>query len=470
MSKISGGSQAEAWWYNPRTNTASVIGVFATTGSQSFTPPDSNDWLLVIDNAALNLPAPGSAPYQPPPPTGDTTPPTVSISAPANGVTVSGTTSITANAADNVGVVGVQFRLDGANFGSEDTVAPYSVTWNTTAASNGTHTLLAIARDAAGNVTTSSSVSVTVNNGPPPDTTPPTVSLSSPSGGATVSGALSVSANAADNVGVVGVQFKLDGANLGAEDTASPYSVMWDTTTTTNTTHTLTAVARDAAGNSTTSSVVSVTVNNATPPPSTIAYVQGNVGGYTAVTSLNVAFPSANTAGNLIVVTARTSSQNRTWTLSDTRGNTYYLARQFNSTDEPNADLRVYYAYNVAGGTNTVSLSISGTATRVGVSVREYRGFGTANPLDQSAAAGGSSAFLNSGMVTTTAANELIIGFGTTSNTATFTAGAGFGNLLQNFAGRLASQDKIVSSAGTYNSTMSINPAFGWSSMVVTFK
>jgi hypothetical protein len=245
---------------------------------------------------------------------------------------------------------------------------------------------------------------------------------------------------------------------------------MWDTTTATNGGHTLTAVARDAAGNSTTSSVVSVTVNNTTPPPSGIAYVQGNVGGYTAVTSLNVAFTSANTAGNLIVVTARTSTQNRTWTLSDTRGNTYYLARQFNSTDEPNADLRVYYAYNVAAGANSVSLSISGAATRLGLSVREYRGFGSANPLDQSAAASGSSAFLNSGTVTTTTADELIVGFGTTSNTATFTAGAGFSNLLQNFAGRLASQDRIVSSAGTYNSTMSISPAFGWSSMVVTFK
>ena len=77
---------------------------------------------------------------------------------------------------------------------------------------------------------------------------------------------------------------------------------------------------------------------------------------------------------------------------------------------------------------------------------------------------------MNSGTVTTTAANELIIGFGTTSNTATFTAGSGFANLLQNFAGRLASQDRIVSSAGTFNSTMSISPAFGWSSMVVTFK
>ena len=59
------------------------------------------------------------------------------------------------------------------------------------------------------------------------------------------------------------MQFKLDGANLGAEDTTSPYSVTWNSTTATNGSHTLTAVARDAAGNSTTSAGVSVTVNNA---------------------------------------------------------------------------------------------------------------------------------------------------------------------------------------------------------------
>jgi len=83
-----------------------------------------------------------------------------------------------------------------------------------------------------------------------------------------VSGTVVVSASASDNVGVAGVQFKLDGANLGAEATSAPYSVSWDTTATANGTHTLTAVARDAAGNSATSGAVTVTVSNiALPPP-----------------------------------------------------------------------------------------------------------------------------------------------------------------------------------------------------------
>jgi hypothetical protein len=58
------------------------------------------------------------------------------------------------------------------------------------------------------------------------------------------------------------VRFKLDGANLGAEDTTSPYSFTWGTTTAGNGGHTLTAVVRDAAGNQATSASVSVSVNN----------------------------------------------------------------------------------------------------------------------------------------------------------------------------------------------------------------
>jgi hypothetical protein len=104
-------------------------------------------------------------------------------------------------------------------------------------------------------------------SGTPPDTTPPSVSMSAPAVGAIVSGAASVAATASDNVGVAGVQFKVDGANLGAQDTTAPYATTWDTTGAANGLHTLTAVARDAAGNTTTSAAVSVTVSNAAPPP-----------------------------------------------------------------------------------------------------------------------------------------------------------------------------------------------------------
>jgi parallel beta-helix repeat protein len=204
----------------------------------------------------------------------DTTPPTVQITSPANGSKVSGTVNVAASASDNVGVAGVQYSLDGSALGAELTASPYSFSWNTSGLAVGNHTLTATARDAAGNRSTSS-VTVTAA-----DTIPPTVSITSPANGQTVSGTVNLTASATDNVGVVGVQFLVDGANYGAEQT-SGYSISLNTTTLTNGAHTISATARDAAGNKKTSTVVSVTVSNTTTPapqPSN-AVVRVNAGG-----------------------------------------------------------------------------------------------------------------------------------------------------------------------------------------------
>ncbi len=96
--------------------------------------------------------------------------PVVAITSPAPAATVSGAAvAITADATDNMGVVGVQFirgSLPGTAIGAEDQVAPYAVTWDTTALSDGVYTLRAIARDAGGNATVSGPVNVTVDNTP----------------------------------------------------------------------------------------------------------------------------------------------------------------------------------------------------------------------------------------------------------------------------------------------------------------
>ena len=91
----------------------------------------------------------------------------------------------------------------------------------------------------------------------------PTVDVTSPSGGSTLSGTVTVTASATDDVHVAGVQFKLDGQNLGHEVTASPYAVTWDTRAELNGGHTFTAVARDVNGQTTTSAPVAVTFANA---------------------------------------------------------------------------------------------------------------------------------------------------------------------------------------------------------------
>ena len=192
----------------------------------------------------------------------DTVPPQVSVSTPVNGATVSGTVSVTATASDNSAVAGVQFKVAGTNVGSEDTTSPYSVSWNTTGLTNGNYSITAVARDTNQNTATSMPVVVSVNNAVA-DTTSPTVSFTAPARNATVTGTITVSAMASDNVGVTGVQFLLDGANLGVEDAAAPYDTSWNTTTATNATHQLSVIARDAVGHSTTATRT-VTVSNST--------------------------------------------------------------------------------------------------------------------------------------------------------------------------------------------------------------
>jgi len=100
-----------------------------------------------------------------------------------------------------------------------------------------------------------------LDDGAVSDTVPPATSITSPAGGATVSGTLTVTGSASDNVGVTRVEFYLDGV-LKSTDTASPYSWAWDTTAAANGSHTLTTKAYDAVGNRGDSSPVSVTVNN----------------------------------------------------------------------------------------------------------------------------------------------------------------------------------------------------------------
>ena len=169
---------------------------------------------------------------------------------------------------------------------------------NVTGLTNGSsYTFYVRCQDTAGNPnTTDFPIAFSVAA---PDGTPPTVSVNSP--GATVSGTVTVSANAADNVGVAGVQFFVDGNALGAEDTTSPYSVSWNTTTVANGSHALTARARDAAGNQTTSAPVNVTVNNTVAGP-IVAYGMNEGSGTTTADS------SGNANTGTLTSTAWTAS------------------------------------------------------------------------------------------------------------------------------------------------------------------
>src|SRR6267378_3309430 len=180
----------------------------------------------------------------------------VTITSPSSGATVSGKVKIVATASGSAAVASVQFRVDGASVGAAVASAPYSQSLDTTKLINGKHDLTAIAVDNSGNKTTSAVVSIATNN---LGTPPPTVSITSPASGATVSGTITIVATASGSAAVASVQFRVDGASVGAAVAAAPYSQSLDTTKLINGKHDLTAIAVDNSGNKTTSAVVSIT-------------------------------------------------------------------------------------------------------------------------------------------------------------------------------------------------------------------
>jgi hypothetical protein len=191
----------------------------------------------------------------------DTTNPTVSLTAPTAGSTLSGTTTLTATATDDSSVAKVEFYKDTTKIG-EDTSSPYSYDWNTIGVPAGAVSLSAKAYDAAGNIGTSTSVAVSISNpGAPADTTAPSVSLTSPATGASLSGTVSLAASASDNVGVAKVEFYKDTTKIG-EDTSSPYSYDWNTIGVPAGAVSLSAKAYDAAGNIGTSTSVPATIDD----------------------------------------------------------------------------------------------------------------------------------------------------------------------------------------------------------------
>jgi hypothetical protein len=226
-------------------------------------------------------------------------PPTVTANTPANGATgVATTVAPTATfsrAMDATTITNTSFTLTpsggsavGASVAYNATTRVATLTPSAALANSTTYTArLETTIKAADGVALASAFTWSFTTAAAPDTTPPTVSITAPTGGV-VSANVDVTANATDDRGVVGVQFKLDGANLGAEDTTAPYSFTWDTRTVANGNHTLTAVARDTV-NSTTSAGVVVDVENTGPPPGTTT-TRINAGGAAFTTGGGLAF------------------------------------------------------------------------------------------------------------------------------------------------------------------------------------
>jgi hypothetical protein len=307
-------------------------------------------------------------------------------------------------------------------------------------------------RDAAGNLGLSGDVTFTTVSGT--DGTAPVVSISAPGGGTTVFGAVPVSATASDNVGVAGVQFRVDGALLGSEDVAAPYAITWNTAGSADLVFGVTKVAvgpmtmtpgsgltkrlsvtcagcsgedlasedkiQTSAGSTAVPWTFSIAAHYlaqmaAFKAAGTPAYVQGATATSNAASATAAQAFAANVVAGHLVVVGIAWQGNSAVSVTDTRGNVYRVATS--AYDAVNGQsLAILYAANTAAGATTVTASFGGASpTLHRLAIHEYSGVATTSPLD------GTAANIADG---TTTANAITSGSAATTVTAPVTTGS----------------------------------------------
>ncbi len=201
-----------------------------------------------------------------------------------------------------------------------------------------------------------------------------------------------------------------------------------------------------------------------------IAFVQGNFADpQTPQTSLTVVFNAAQTAGNLNVVAVGWNDTKAVVnSVVDSKGNVYALA--VGPTKRTTILTQsIYYAKNVAAGTNSVTVNFSVAASFVDLRIAEYSGIDTSNPLDVAIGANGSNNSSSSGAITTTNANDLIVGANMVF-TSTIGAGTGFTSRRITTPDGDIFEDKVVTAVGSQTATAPLSGAGGWVMQLAAFK
>ena len=279
--------------------------------------------------------------------------------------------------------------------------------------------------------------------------------------------------------GAVGTAVTITGANFGA--TKGTSTVTFNGTLATPTRWTATSVVVPVPAGATSGNVV-VTVGGVASNPSaftvtgrataTVAFVQLNYATpQTATAKVGVPFKVAQTAGNLNVVVVGWADLTRSVvSVTDTKGNVY--TRAIGPTVQTGvASQSIYYAKNIgaaAAGANTVTVTFTGAATFPDIRVVEYSGVDPVAPLDVAVGASGTTTTANSGTVTTTTANDVLLAANYVQGT-TSSAGSGFTQRVITDPDSDLVEDRLVSAVGSYSGTAAVSTG-GWIMQMVAFR
>jgi hypothetical protein len=180
--------------------------------------------------------------------------------------------------------------------------------------------------------------------------------------------------------------------------------------------------------------------------------------------SVTVAYPSVQTAGDLnVVVVGINNATSTVQSVQDSAGNVY--TRAIGPTLGTGLQQSIYYAPNIVGGSNSVTVTFTAPAPYPDIRILQYRGV---SAVDVTAGASGSGTSSNSGAATTSATNALIFGANMVSSWTT-AAGTGFTSRIITPIDSDIAEDRIVAAAGSYTATASIASG-AWVMQMVVFK
>jgi hypothetical protein len=367
--------------------------------------------------------------------------PTVSSISPNNGPTAGGT-AVTISGSNFA--TGATVTIGGAAATNVVVVSGTQITAKTPAHAAGAVTVTVTVNGQAGSLANGFTytgpptvTSVSPNNGPVAGGTAVTITGTNFAAGATVT----FGGNAATNVVVV------SGTQITATTPAGSVGAVTVTVT-------VNGQAGSLASGFTYNTAVAISFGQvaAATPQSTIATVP-------------VTFPGPQTAGDLnIVVVGWNDTTAAVQSVKDSAGNTYNLA--IGPTSTTGLQQSIYYAANIAGGSNTVTVTFNQAAAYPDVRILEYRGVTT---LDAKAGASGNSDIASSGPATTTSGNELIFG-ASTVYTITGAAGSGFTSRIITSPDGDIAEDEVVTTAGSNGATATLSWPGPWVMQMVTFK
>ena len=211
--------------------------------------------------------------------------------------------------------------------------------------------------------------------------------------------------------------------------------------------------------------------NGCTPGYATPAPVQGNsAAGATASPTVSITFTGSQRAGDLnVIAIGWLGTTNTVTAVSDSNGNNYFLVPSLTVVSGVSSQV-VYYAPNIASGSNTVTVTFSASMTTIDLRIEEYSGIASSGALDTSASGESTTGTtIVTSAATTRQSSELLVGAVLQWQRSAPTPTGGYTNRVASANGNTI-EDRVVTNTGSYTASATQSNSGWWIINMAAFK